>query len=190
MRPCSLPGRTVSSTASVTPSSSIAERTGGRDRVGDHRVVVAAEVEHARAELRVRADELVVLLARMPRSVRSPFTSTASGSSASISAIAPAFITLGYGRLAGLGVQDRAELLGRPEPAALDLAEVHVVDGCERRELRARRPRRASSRRAGSSSVASAPSTASGYSVAGSSPVSRPSDSGRWWSPRDRRPSW
>ena len=66
--------------------------------------------------------------------MRSPFTNTASGSSAVISAIAPAFITAGYGSAPGAGVQDRAELLGRTEAAALDLAEVHVVDGCEGRE--------------------------------------------------------
>ena len=62
MRPCSAPGRTVSSTASVTPGQLDRERRGRRDRVGDHRVVVAAHVVHARAELRVRVEEGLVLL--------------------------------------------------------------------------------------------------------------------------------
>ena len=55
-----------------------------------------------------------------------------------------AFITFGIRLGAGLGVQDRPELLGRAEQPALDLTEVHVVHGRERREQRARRPRRAS----------------------------------------------
>ena len=50
-------------------------------------------------------------------------------------------------RLAGLGGEDRAELLGRPEPAALDFAEVHVVDGRERGEQATRRPRERRDRR-------------------------------------------
>ena len=45
---------------------------------------------------------------------------------------------LGVRLLARLGREHRTELLGRPEPAALDLAEVHVVDGRDRREQPAR----------------------------------------------------
>ena len=79
---------------------------------------------------------------------------------------------------AGLGAQDRAELLGRAEPAAFDFAEVHVVDRGERREQLSRR---AGERREapGSRSVGSTPSTRSGYAVSGSRPVMR----AEWYGP-------
>ena len=87
------------------------ERPRRRDRVGDHRVVIAAHVVHASPSCEYARTNSSYCSSE-PRSVRSPFTTTASGSSASISAIAPAFITLGYGGSPGLRVQDRAELLG------------------------------------------------------------------------------
>ena len=44
------------------------------------------------------------------------------------------FITSGYGASPGSDVKIGPELLGRAEPAALDLAEMHVVDGRDRGE--------------------------------------------------------
>ena len=81
--PPTCPGSTVSSTASVTPASSTANgRALDRQRRVGHRVVVAAHVVHARAERAVRREERLRTPRRCPRSVRSPFTTTASGSSA------------------------------------------------------------------------------------------------------------
>ena len=68
-----------------------------------------------------------------PSQVRSPFTITASGSSAAISATAPRFIISGYGSAPGATREDRPESRPVDDPA-LGLAEVHVVHGGERRQ--------------------------------------------------------
>ena len=135
--PPTCPGPTVSSTASVTPSSSTAYGAPStRQRRVEHRVVVAAHVVHARR----RARRTRRGTPRTPRpcrvSVRSPFTTTASGSSARISSIDRAVHHLGVRRLAGLGAQDRADRVGGriAGAPALGLAEVHVVGGGDRRE--------------------------------------------------------
>ena len=114
--------------------------------------------------------------------MRSPFTSTASGSSALDLVDRAAFITSGYGVAPGSAREDRPELLGRAEPAALDLAEVHVVHGRERREQRARRAAPASSTSAGQqrSIGVGARRPRPRYRVAGSSPVTR----AEWYGPR------
>ena len=112
----------------------------GCDLFGDHRVVVAAHVVHAIDRGASTRRRTARTPPRCPRFVRSPFTTTASGSSASISSIAPAFITSGYGSSPGSDAEHRAELLGRPELAALLLAEVDVVHGRDRREELAGRP--------------------------------------------------
>ena len=163
----------------MTPGSSIVHGAFTAIVSRDHRVVVAAHVVHARAELRVRVEKRLVLLF-----------------GAAVGEVALHDDRVGIERLdlgdrarvhhvrvrlvAGRGAQDRTELLGRAEPAALDLAEVHVVDGRERREQRARRAAASVVTRPGSSSVASAPSTRSVYSVSGSSPVTR----AEWYGPR------
>ena len=141
MRPRSVPGRTVSSTASVTPGELDGKGPRRRDRLGDHRVVIAAHVVHAHRRAACTPRRNAAYSSSVPRSVRSPFTTTASGSSRSIASIAPRFITSGYGVGARLGREHRAELLGRPEQPALGLAEVHVVHRRERGEQPARRLR-------------------------------------------------
>ena len=71
-----------------------------------------------------------------PASVRSPLTRTASGSSGAHLVDHGAVHDLRVRRLARLGAEDRAELLLAQvtDPSALDLAEMHVVGGRDRRQ--------------------------------------------------------
>src|SRR4029079_14712578 len=122
-----------------------------------------------------------------PRFVRSPLTTTATGSSASISAIAPSFITSGYGASPGAVVNTGPISSGVPSlphscsPKCTSFTVAIVArsgpggPGKVVTEF-------------GSRSVASTPSTASGYSVAGSRPVIR----AEWYGPlvvTDRSPT-
>ena len=157
-RPRSVPGRTVSSTASVTPASSIGERARRRDRVGDHRVVVAAHVVHA-SPSRVYASRNASYSSSVPTVGEIALHDDRVGIERVDLVDRARVHHLRVRRLARRGAEDRAELLGRAEPAALRLAEVHVVDGRDRREQAARRARERRDAIAGSRSVGSAPST-------------------------------
>ena len=171
--PRSLPGWTVSSTASVAPPTSIAY--GAPSSAIDASSIASwlPRTWRIRSPSWPYAARNAAYSSSVPRFVRSPFTSTASGSSASISAIALRFIVSGYGGSPGQRAQHRAELLlhHAVELPALGLAEVHVVHGGDRGERLARPGPRASAPRPGGTRRRGAPSTATAYSVAGLEPV-------------------
>ena len=161
--PPTCPGAVVSSTASVTPANSTAYGAPSTASVGiAHRVVVAAHVVQPRAEHAVAWRGTPRTARAAPVSVRSPFTTTASGSSAAISATAPRPITSGYG--GSPGADDRigpmASVAGSPvsphsvSPKCTSFAVAIVAS---------RRPAagRACARSAGSQRSGATPSTAS-----------------------------
>ena len=141
----------------------------GRDLFGAHRVVVAADVTHAVAEPRVRVEERLVL--RFGAEVREiALHDDRVGIEPRDLVDRTRVHHFRVRRLARFRHEHRAELLGRPELAALLLAEVHVVDGRDRREEATGRPRQRRHRRRQQRRRLD-PVDASGNSVAGSSPV-------------------
>ena len=123
-----------------------------RSRAGiGHRVVVAPHVVQPRRRRLRKRSRNASYCSRRPRSVRSPLTTTASGSSAAISATAPRPITRDTADHRARA-QDRADgvvrrVAGAP---AFGLAEVHVVRGGDGRDQLARRAAPACARVGGS----------------------------------------
>ena len=98
------------------------------DRFGDHRVVIAAEVAHALAETGVRAQERRVFLLG-PAIGEITLHEHRVGIERLDGVDRGPVHDLGIGLGAGLGGEDRPELLRCAEHTTLHLAEVDVVDG-------------------------------------------------------------
>ena len=162
-RPWSVPGRTVSSTASVTPSSSIDERTASPRSSS---VIIASWLPRTwcmRSPSRAYARRNASYSSSVPRSVRSPFTSDRVGierarSRRSRRGSSPRDTARRPARRVKIGPSSS----GVAEPAALDLAEVHVVRRSRTWRARAGRLLERRDLAPGSSGEAAAPSTATG----------------------------
>jgi hypothetical protein len=116
-------------------------------RVG-HDIVVAAHPLHARAERAVRVEERRELRFA-PGVGEIAFHDDGIGIEGAHLVDHGAVHDLGVRRVAGLGAQDRSELLLAEitDPSALHLPEVHVIGGRDRRQKPARRTRERRERR-------------------------------------------
>ena len=128
----------------MTPGELDGEGPGRRDRLGEHRVVVPADVVHASPSRVYAAQEGRVLLlgpavgevAFHEHRVGVERLDRVDGAARSS--------TSGYGSSPGSAREHGTEFLRRSEQAALDLAEVHVVHRRDRREQPAGRAAQAS----------------------------------------------